>query len=65
MAANRVILLGLLVLVMLDIFLNYEKANKKCEQNGGRQELVKTLHSFADKPPVATEVKNVTILKYL
>lgn len=64
MAANRVILLGLLVLVMLDIFLNYERANRVCNQNGGRQELVKTMNSFADKPPVATDVKNISILEH-
>lgn len=57
MAANRILLLALIVLVILDIFLNnYERNNTQCIQtnSGVRQEFVKTMHSFADKkPPVA------------
>lgn len=60
MAANRILLLALIVLVILDIFLNnYERSNTECSNNqsGGRQDFVKALNNFADKPPVASAVK--------
>lgn len=67
MAANRILLLTLLVLVILDIFLNnYERHNISDTQcikgnSGGRQEFVKTINSFADKkPPVARPLSDKT-----
>lgn len=57
MAANRIFLLALIVLVILDIFLNnYERSSTECykNQSGGRQDFVTALNKFADKLPVAT-----------
>lgn len=73
MAANRILLLALLVLVILDIFLNNYEPNKnnntQCIQtnSGGRQEFVKTMNSFGDKkpPPVAQPHQSVTRTKQI